>query len=165
MARDARLMKEEPLLNMSETNRRPCADGQGTLPSCAPLAVPYVPFQQSGSQTYSQQEALANGTLFPGLNLPFQINTVAATPAQTGALELQALSFVLTELGMYLDTHPEDKEAFELFREYGKLAREGRRRYEAMYGPLTQQAAADRDQYTWLDDPWPWEYRQEGGNR
>lgn len=152
-------------MNMSETNRRPCADGQGTLPSCAPLAVPYVPFQQAGSQTYSQQEALANGTLFPGLNLPFQINTVAATPAQTGALELQALSFVLTELGMYLDTHPEDKEAFELFREYGKLAREGRRRYEAMYGPLTQQAAADREKYTWLDDPWPWEYRQEGGAR
>lgn len=150
---------------MSETTRRPCEDGHGTLPPCAPLAVPYVPFQQTGSQTYSQQDALANGTLFPGLNLPFQINTVAATPAQTGALELQALSFVLTELGLYLDTHPDDKEAFDLFREYTKLAREGRRRYEAMYGPLTLMAAADQDRYTWINDPWPWEYRQEGGNR
>ncbi len=152
-------------MNMSEANKRICGDGQGTLPSCAPLAVPYVPFQQSGSQTYSQQDALANGTLFPGLNLPFQINTVATTPAQTGALELQALNFVMLELGLYLDTHPDDKEAFELFREYGKLAQEGRRRYEAMYGPLTKQAAANQDQYTWLNDPWPWEFRQEGGAR
>ena len=152
-------------MNMSETSKRVCGDGQGTLPPCAPLAVPYVPFQQPGSQTYSQQDALASGTLFPGLNLPFQINTAAATPAQTGSLELQALNFVLTELGLYLDTHPEDKEAFDLFREYGRLAREGRRRYEAMYGPLTQQAAASQDQYTWLNDPWPWEYRQEGGIR
>ena len=75
------------------------------------------------------------------------------------------MSFVLTELGLYLDTHPQDKEAFDLFREYAKLAKEGRRRYEAMYGPLTQQAAANQDQYTWLNDPWPWEYRQEGGMR
>lgn len=152
-------------MNMSEAIKRPCTDGQGTLPSCAPLAVPYVPFQQSGSQTYSQQDALANGTLFPGLNLPFQINTVAATPAQTGVLELQALSFVLTELGLYLDTHSDDKEAFDLFREYSRLAREGRRRYEAMYGPLTLAATADQDRYTWINDPWPWEFHQEGGNR
>lgn len=153
-------------MNISEPiNKRPCADGHGTLPPCAPLAVPYVPFQQTGSQTYSQQEALANGTLFPGLNLPFQINTVAATPAQTGALELQALCFVLNELGLYLDTHPDDKEAFDLFREYSKLAREGRRRYEAMYGPLTLAATADQDRYTWINDPWPWEFHQEGGSR
>lgn len=159
------MFEEAILLNMNEPTNRPCGDGMGTLPSCAPLAVPYVPFQQNGSQTYSQQDALANGTLFPGLNLPFQINAVAATPAQTGALELQALSFVLTELGLYLDTHPQDKEAFDLFREYAKLAKEGRCRYEAMYGPLTQQAVANQEQYTWLNDPWPWEYRQEGGMR
>ena len=85
MACDAKMFKEATLLNMNEPTNRPCGDGMGTLPSCAPLAVPYVPFQQNGSQTYSQQDALANGTLFPGLNLPFQINTVAATPAQPPA--------------------------------------------------------------------------------
>ena len=152
-------------MNINQSTRGICGDGQGTLPSCAPLAVPYVPFQQPGSQTYTQEKALANGTLFPGLNLPFQIKQVAATPAQTGALELQALNFVLLELGLYLDTHPEDKEAFDLFREYGRLARDGRRRYEAAYGPITQQAAAMQDQYTWINDPWPWEIRHDGGER
>ena len=148
-------------MNMNEPTNRPCGDGMGTLPSCAPLAVPYVPFQQNGNQTYSQQDALANGTLFPGLNLPFQINAVAATPAQTGALELQALSFVLTELGLYLDTHPQDKEAFDLFREYAKLAKEGREKYQKMYGPLLQTDLTPEDGNAWLQDPRPWE---EGGN-
>ena len=131
------------------------------------MKQPNVP-AQTGRAPYPLARLWQSPTfpsLFPGLNLPFQINTVAATPAQTGVLELQALSFVLTELGLYLDTHPDDKEAFDLFREYTRLAREGRRRYEAMYGPLTLAATADQDQYTWINDPWPWEFRQEGGHR
>ena len=44
-----------------------CPDTNGTLPSCAGLAVPYVPFQQNNPQKYAQSEALSNGTLFPGL--------------------------------------------------------------------------------------------------
>jgi len=88
--------------------QRPCDDACGTLPSCAPLAVPYVPFQQRGSKKYNQTEALANGTLFPGLNLPFHLKVNAPTPAENAALELQALEFVITELGLYLDTHQDD---------------------------------------------------------
>ena len=48
-----------------------CNKLYGTMPSCAPLSVPYVPFQQKGSPKYEVAEALDNGTLFPGLNLPF----------------------------------------------------------------------------------------------
>ncbi len=145
-------------------NSRPCADGCGTLPPCAPLAVPYVPFQQEGSQKYNQNEALAHGTLFPGLNLPFHLKVDAPNLPKTLAMELQALQFVITELGLYLDTHKNDTEAFQLFQQYAKLAKEGRKRYEAMYGPLTQMQAAQETAYTWLDDPWPWEYKG-GGNK
>ena len=145
-------------MNMNEPTNRPCGDGMGTLPSCAPLAVPYVPFQQNGSQTYSQQDALANGTLFPGLNLPFQINTVAATPAQTGALELQALSFVLTELGLYLDTHPDDAEALAYFKEHDRIYREAVEEYSRNYGPLTLSHAHHCGSYwNWVNQPWPWQ--------
>ena len=35
--------------------------------------MPYVPFQQNNPQKYAQTEALSNGTLFPGLNLPFHL--------------------------------------------------------------------------------------------
>ena len=148
------------------TVTRPCGDNCGTLPSCAPLAVPYVPFQQEGSQKYSQTEALANGTLFPGLNLPFHVKVNASSIANSAAAELQALDFVITELGLYLDTHQNDAEAFALFQQYAKLAKEGRRRYEAMYGPVFQASAAQDATYTWLNDPWPWEYNcKDGGSK
>lgn len=140
------------------TMTRHCEDHCGVLPPCAPLAVPYVPFQQEGSLKYSQNEALANGTLFPGLNLPFHVKVNAASIQNHAASELQALEFVITELGMYLDTHQNDEEAFALYKQYVKLAKEGRARYIAMYGPLVQTDAAKDSSYTWLNDPWPWEY-------
>ncbi len=146
-----------------EPKPRPCDDACGTLPPCAPLAVPYVPFQQRGSKKYNQTEALANGTLFPGLNLPFHAKVAPSSPMEGAVSELQALHFVITELGLYLDTHKDDAEAFQLFQQYAKLAKEGKRRYEAMYGPLTLMNTARDDCFTWLNDPWPWEYCQEGG--
>ncbi len=142
---------------------RPCDDMCGVLPACAPLAVPYVPFQQTGSAKYSQTEALANGTLFPGLNLPFHAKVEASTPAENAASELQALEFVITELGLYLDTHQSDAEAFSLYQQYAKLAQEGKARYNAMYGPLVQTDTVKDGSYTWLNSPWPWEYCRNGG--
>lgn len=149
----------------SDHEKLPCAcdDACGTLPSCAPLAVPFVPFQQRGAKRYTHTDALANGTLFPGLNLPFHLKTAPGSPMEGAAAELQALSFVITELGLYLDTHKDDDEAFQLFQQYAKLAKEGKRRYEAEFGPLTQMNTARENSYTWLNSPWPWEYRKEGG--
>lgn len=152
---------------MNAEQHRPvsgCADTCGTLPSCAPLATPYVPFQQRGAKKYDKTEALSNGTLFPGLNLPFHLKPEAVSVGNAPLAELQALEFVVLELGLYLDTHPDDAEAFAMFQEYTALEREGRRRYQEMYGPLTLSAAADSDCFTWLNDPWPWE-APKGGNR
>lgn len=141
-----------------------CPDHCGTLPGCAPLAVPYVPFQQTGSRRYDQGDALNNGTLFPGLNLPFHLKTDAPNVA-TGPLgELQALEFVLLELGLYLDTHPQDAEAFALFQQYAALEKAGREQYEAQFGPLFMRSTADHPGFCcWQKDPWPWNF-MEGGD-
>ncbi len=140
-----------------------CGDACGTLPECAPLAVPYVPFQQTGSKRYCHQDALNNGTLFPGLNLPFHLKPEAANAVNGPLGELQALEFVLVELGLYLDTHQGDTEAFELYRQYAALEETARKKYEAMCGPITQFATANSKTWgAWLSDPWPWNY-QEGG--
>ena len=145
------------------TNSRPCADACGTMPACAPLAVPYVPFQQRGSQKYDQADALANGTVFPGLNLPFHMKADAAGLPDNHSTQLQALLFVVTELGLYLDTHRDDVEAFQLFKQYTTMAREAKQRYEEMHGPLTQMSAGQDAAYRWLDDPWPWEFKKNEG--
>ena len=139
-----------------------CPDGHGALPACAPLAVPYVPFQQRNPRKYDKTDALSNGTLFPGLNLPFHLKTEAVNVGNAPLAELQALCFVIAELGLYLDTHCDDNEAFALFQEYVAMERDGRKRYEALFGPITQAAAADSNCFTWLNDPWPWEMNKGG---
>lgn len=146
-------------------NTRPCADSCGIMPACAPLAVPYVPFQQQGSQKYDQAKALANGTVFPALNLPFHLKVDAADLPASHSTQLQALLFVITELGLYLDTHQDDTEAFQLFQQYTEMAREAKKQYEEMHGPLTQLSAGQDTAYRWLDDPWPWEFKKDGGNQ
>lgn len=150
------------MLKISKT--QDCGDAQGVLPSCAPLANPYVPFQQEGAKRYSRAEALSQGTLFPGLDLPFMAMPQGSAVSSGPLAELQALEFVITELGLYLDTHGDDQEAFHLYQKYVALMREGRARYIELYGPLFQSDSADFDAYRWLQSPWPWEY-QEGEHK
>lgn len=137
-----------------------CPDACGMMPSCAGLAVPYVPFQQNDPKKYAQNEALSNGTLFPGLNLPFHMKVEGSSLPCTPLAELQALEFVTLELGIYLDTHSDDKEAFALFKQYAAMEKAAKAAYEAKFGPLTKASAAAGDCYRWLQDPWPWNYSQ-----
>ena len=142
-----------------------CGVMEGSLPGkCANMAFPYIPMQDNSSERYDQEQALAAGTLFPGLNLPFFRAVKSKMNCPNNALcELMALGFTITELGMYLDTHANDKEALALYVEYVNLAKEGRKRYEAAYGPL-QQTGVTAEAYTWINGPWPWE-AAEGGKQ
>ena len=85
----------------------------GSLPSRAPLASAYVPMQESVEPNYPPQTAIARGTLFPGLDLPFRGMVNRPLPA-TPLGELMAIDFVADELSLYLDTHRNDREAFEI---------------------------------------------------
>ncbi|MCI9556010.1 MAG: spore coat associated protein CotJA [Lawsonibacter sp.] len=122
--------------------------------------MPYVPFQQNGVQSYTQTEALSNGTLFPGLNLPFHLKVEGSSLPNTPLAELQALEFVVLELRIYLDTHSDDTEAFAMLKQYSAMERAARAAYESKYGPITHEAAAAGSTYQWLAEPWPWNYAQ-----
>ena len=147
-----------------QTQTCACAPGMGALPNgCASLAFPYIPMQENSAQRYDQTQALAAGTLFPGLNLPFFRAVKSKMNCDNTALcELMALGFAINELGLYLDTHQSDKEALALYIDYVNLAKEGRKRYEAAYGPLQQESVTAAG-YTWINDPWPWDL--EGGKK
>ena len=147
----------------NQTTGGSCAVGAGTLPgNCAPLAFPYIPMQEQNPARYGRAEALQTGTLFPGLNLPFKAAIQAQTKlANTAMVELMALDFAIKELNLYLDTHPNDQEVLELYWSYIKLSKEGREKYEKMYGPLKSTSLTPEDGYVWLNNPWPWDV---GGN-
>ena len=138
-----------------------CNFKQGPLPECAPLALAQTPMQQSSEPAYDKRMALARGTLFPGLNLPFHAQMKTKFPAVNTALsELMALDFAIDELGLYLTTHPEDTEVLNLYWSYIKLGREGREAYEKQYGPILQTDVTPGS-FKWLNDPWPWDLEGE----
>lgn len=142
------LLRQKP----SENN-----GAEGRLPALAPLANPYVPFQTENPPKYKPNQAIVRGTLFPGLDLPFMgmvnKNELPVTPLT----ELQVLAFGIQELALFLDTHPEDADALEIYRAYQQLYEEGKEKYEHMCGPLNHMAKSDGP-YRWLNGPWPWEY-------
>ena len=148
---------------MSE-NTAQCGAKCGFLPSCAPLAAAFVPKQQSAEPRYEAKEALARGTLFPGLDLPFM--NMVNTPADlnTPLSELMAIDFVAKELQLYLDTHMDDDEAFAVYQNILKLAEEAQRRYTKLYGPIVPEDMLGDERFTWVENPWPWDYAEGGRN-
>lgn len=138
-----------------------CERGLGSLPDCGPFAVPFVVDQEKITPRYGDLQALDYGTLFPDLNLPFHLKINPAELADTPLNQLRALDFVILELGLYLDTHPYDSEAFSLFQNYVALEKAARENYVAQYGPLEQKDAAQDGAYTWVKGPWPWQYSEE----
>ena len=130
---------------------------EGRLPQMAPLANPYVPFQLESPPKYEPRTALVRGTLFPGLDLPFMEMVNQNEQPITPKTELQTLGFVLQELALYLDTHPDDKDALGLYREYQKIYHKGMMEYNES-NPIGHGMPSPGERYNWLDDPWPWEY-------
>ena len=131
--------------------------GEGRLPSLAPLANPYVPFQMENPQRYDTNFALIRGTLFPGLDLPFKGMVNTTEKKLTPKVQLQTLAFMIQELALYLDTHREDKEALELYQSYQKMYHDCLMKYTNECGPVNHHTPTEGP-YKWLDDPWPWEY-------
>ena len=138
-------------------NRAACPVGQGALPPCGPFAV----HQSPSAPRYSKTKALENGTFFQELDLPFHLKVNAPQLADTHLNQLRALDFVIQELSLYLDTHPNDSEAFALFQNYVELEKTAREKYVEQHGPLTQNDAALSSTYTWVNGPWPWQYPEE----
>ena len=140
------------------SNKKEYGGKEGRLPAMAPLANPYVPFQMENPPKYEARKGLVRGTLYPGLDLPFMDMVNTEEKPVTPRTELQALGFALHELALYLDTHRDDKEALELYRQYQKIYHDGMMEYSKTHGPISHSMPNEQEGYAWLDDPWPWEY-------
>ncbi len=72
--------------------------------------------------------------------------------------ELQAIDFVLVELTLYLNTHPDDLQAIEQFNQCAKLRKQLAKQFEVQFGPLLQFGHSySRYPWDWKEAPWPWQ--------
>lgn len=70
---------------------------------------------------------------------------------------IQKYNFAAYDLLLYLDTHPDDRKVFQLFKELVEKLKKLKKEYETEYGPLTPYSAAGQASFNWLESPWPWE--------
>ena len=142
--------------------RTPCTPAPATKPEPKPepkaMAAPAIEAEQTDvlvnhvSQALTQiiqpAQALPLGTLFPELNKPL---TTTASPITARPTQKQIHSFAAWEMRLYLDTHPADTIALSLFQQMANSA--GAPNYASTFA-----TASAGGRWTWLDDPWPWEY-------
>lgn len=71
--------------------------------------------------------------------------------------EIQAEDFALYEAALYLNAHPNCREALDYYRAHRRTVTELRDEYENCFGPLTLYGNCDASCWHWADGPWPWE--------
>ncbi|WAH38346.1 spore coat protein CotJB [Alicyclobacillus dauci] len=73
--------------------------------------------------------------------------------------ELQSVDFVLVELTLYLDTHPDDKQALAQFQQFQKRKQNLVQQFESAFGPMYEfgMSPADGTSWKWAETPWPWQ--------
>ena len=74
-------------------------------------------------------------------------------------MRIMEISFTMDDLRLYLDTHPNCKEALVYFDELQEQRRAAVDAYEAQFGPLTMYGNVESgcDNWKWSYGPWPWQ--------
>ncbi len=80
-----------------------------------------------------------------------------ASSKNTMLKQIQCNNFAAYDMLLYLDTHPKDKKAFELFKCFVEKTKALIGEYEKEYGPLCAFNTASQESFNWLNSPWPWE--------
>ncbi len=138
------------------------------------LAMADIPLQE-WCEPYDFPTALAEGTLFPCLNLTFYKapeKKCTCKPCSCSSdssqknreetmSELSAVSFALNDLTLYLDTHPDCPKGTALFYQLLEQRLRLLSEFAGKFYPLTQTSMVtgnyDQNQYGWSEGPMPWE--------
>ena len=78
--------------------------------------------------------------------------------------QIQELSFRKTEAELFLDTHPDCKDALDFYRRTVTALMTATEEYNNKYGPLTA-AANTADTWDWIKSPWPWQIENGEGRK
>ena len=82
---------------------------------------------------------------------------MAMTEQQNMMRRLQIQSFVLDDVRLYLDTHPDDSRALAYYQKYRALKEQTEAEYVKNFGPINRCQVESDTRWTWVDTPWPWE--------
>lgn len=77
--------------------------------------------------------------------------------------KIRETTFALVDLNLYLDTHPNCKQALELFTSLAFTLESLKREYTTQYGPLKAMDVTNDTPFEWVSDKylWPWQRKKE----
>ena len=71
--------------------------------------------------------------------------------------QIRLASFGINELNLYLNTHPDDRNALAQYQCYREMRDKALEMYTAKCGPMTPYDSEDTACWSWVDEPWPWQ--------
>ncbi len=78
--------------------------------------------------------------------------------------KIQELSFAKVECELFLDTHPDCRQALDYYHRLVDELDGYLMEYQNTYGPLVATASMG-DRWTWVDGPWPWQMNGAKGDK
>ena len=111
---------------------------------------------------FDPYNGLIRGNLFRNLYDPYKSEEpyeIKPMNAQAQLLtNIDALSFAMVDLGLFLDVNPNNQEAIKLFNQYREEKEKLTKEYESKYGPITLDSdSLNSYPWSWNDIPWPWD--------
>jgi spore coat protein JB len=71
---------------------------------------------------------------------------------------MQETDFVLVELNLYLDTHPDDQAAIAQYNQYVQKSMSLKHQFQSLFGPLYHFGNSySPAPFGWKEAPWPWQ--------
>ena len=70
---------------------------------------------------------------------------------------IDIIDFTMTDLALYLDTHPYDRKAMEFFSHYAKVKKQLCNDFSRKYYPLSMEESDGNSEWRWGLAPLPWE--------
>ena len=111
---------------------------------------------------YDPYNGFIRGNLFKNLYDPYKSGEpyeIKPMNEQARILtSIDALSFAMVDLGLFLDVNPNNQETIKLFNQYREQKENLTKEYEAKYGPITLDSdSLNTYPWSWNDMPWPWD--------
>ena len=121
------------------------------------LAQLYINIQEL-TTLVPPEAALARGSSFANLYIPYKFETnkilKGSTPRQNILALIDIYSFLVTDLNLFLDTHPNNERAKMLINTFKTELVKLKDYYNVNFSPITIDSISNE---SYITGPWPWE--------
>lgn len=111
---------------------------------------------------YEPYQGFIRGNMFQKLFDPYKLKEPYEIKPMNEQAEMltyiDSLCFACTDLNLYLDVNPNDRNKIDLFNKYSLQKKELLEEYQRKFGPLLLNSdSLNTYPWAWNDRPWPWE--------